>query len=178
MTGEYRVYKRWLGQGHTVRYACPRCGEGLRSDLEEAGRADRCPVCGMEFRVPGVPSRTQPGRAAVRPPQVQRSRLAWSQDTEERVAIAAAVAVVMILMCGGILAVAALAGAFDSAGTVARQTGEQQRRAAELERRRAQEALLAQQRAEEAKWTKAREDAEQRLRTEIEYQRLLRGERK
>lgn len=37
-----------------VRYACPNCGERLRSPLDDAGRADQCPACCKRITVPGA----------------------------------------------------------------------------------------------------------------------------
>lgn len=47
------VKKRLFG-GHSLSYSCPRCQEGLSSPLDDAGKVDTCPECGVGFTVPGV----------------------------------------------------------------------------------------------------------------------------
>ncbi len=46
------VKKRLLGKPN-VHYDCPKCQERLVSPLDEAGKKDNCPVCSVEFIVPG-----------------------------------------------------------------------------------------------------------------------------
>ena len=50
---DYKVTKGLLGGKRQVKYACPQCGEGLHSPLEDAGNSDTCPACGVGFTVPG-----------------------------------------------------------------------------------------------------------------------------
>jgi Zn-finger nucleic acid-binding protein len=39
--------------GYRVGYDCPKCGERLRSSLNDAGKVDDCPNCHSRFTVPG-----------------------------------------------------------------------------------------------------------------------------
>ena len=48
----YSLKKTALG-GHKILYKCPSCSNDLESSLKDAGNADKCPVCGHEYRVPG-----------------------------------------------------------------------------------------------------------------------------
>lgn len=158
-----------------MRYRCPCCGAELRSPLAEAGSRDSCPVCGGGFVVPACTERVRRERAAA---AAARDRVLNPGTVKEQVIIGAAVLIAIGLFGG---AVAVLTGAWDSADTVTSQIAERQQRDNQRENERRQrvaesemakrEAALA---AEQARWTKAKEDAEQRLRTEIEYQRLLR----
>jgi len=49
----FQVTKSAFGRHH-VSYHCPKCGEGLRSPLTEAGKPDTCPNCSARFIVPGA----------------------------------------------------------------------------------------------------------------------------
>src|SRR5688500_16785217 len=48
MGANYTVHK------NIVRLSCPKCATPLECPLEDAGKADECPVCGEGFTVPGV----------------------------------------------------------------------------------------------------------------------------
>jgi Zn-finger nucleic acid-binding protein len=52
MPGRLEIKKHLFGQ-HTVSYDCPHCGAGLSSPISDAGKADYCPDCRMQFVVPG-----------------------------------------------------------------------------------------------------------------------------
>src|SRR5689334_6055834 len=47
------VVKKGAFGGFSVVYSCPRCSSGLKSRLDEAGKSDTCPDCGVVFVIPG-----------------------------------------------------------------------------------------------------------------------------
>jgi len=52
MDNGIKVTKSLLGAQH-VSYLCPKCGDGLRSPLAEAGKPDTCPNCNARFTFRG-----------------------------------------------------------------------------------------------------------------------------
>jgi len=50
------IKKNWRG-AYVVSYDCPRCGERLKSPIEDAGKRDQCPDCEAVFVVPGASER-------------------------------------------------------------------------------------------------------------------------
>ena len=47
------LIKKTLTGGYHLGYSCPHCGDGLSSDIDEAGQQDTCPSCGRAYTVPG-----------------------------------------------------------------------------------------------------------------------------
>ena len=52
----FEVKKSKTGK-HQVHYACLNCGVALHNPIEQAGRQDECPECGLVFVVPGSDAR-------------------------------------------------------------------------------------------------------------------------
>lgn len=53
-----QVAKNLFGR-HSVKYDCPQCKSRLTSPLDDAGKQDSCPDCGVSFLVPGVTERRE-----------------------------------------------------------------------------------------------------------------------
>lgn len=77
----YEVKKNVLGQ-YAVHYVCPKCGEGLKSVISDAGNSDTCPVCHTQFVVPGSNERVTIERE--QEAAKQRKREATEKRNQER----------------------------------------------------------------------------------------------
>lgn len=53
----YEVKKSPLSGKHHVHYQCANCNAGLSNPIEQAGKEDECPECGIVFVVPGADAR-------------------------------------------------------------------------------------------------------------------------
>lgn len=71
----YTVHPGLLWLKAEVVYACPSCGEVLRSKLHEANTVDQCPACAARFRVPGRPEYRATRRRDLERARARRDRL-------------------------------------------------------------------------------------------------------
>lgn len=77
----YEVRKNVLGK-YTVHYVCPKCGEGIKSSIFDAGNPDTCPACHTKFIVPGTDERAEVERKQEQAKQKKKEEA--EQRKEER----------------------------------------------------------------------------------------------
>jgi prepilin-type processing-associated H-X9-DG protein len=78
-----------------IPFTCPHCGAFSQVASEYAGMTGPCAQCGKSITVPGAAVFDSSGSAALAPPAVGRSPVLWI--------VLLAVAVLMLLACGGVL---------------------------------------------------------------------------